>query len=187
MFFAKSLVYLAAAASSALAITINAPSGQNYWVQNASNVISWTFDAGDPSPIDITITNPNSSFLNGNFSIARNVGLDNGSFTVTNVTLRVASGYVVNFVNSNQTQVLATSQPFDVRRPGTTPVTVSLPSPSPTAASSSSRSGTSTRATAATPTSTVPSAENGALPAYVDLMPLALSAVVAIFGGFVAL
>ncbi len=45
--------------------------------------------------------------------------LDNGTFTVTNVTLVVASGYQVNFVNtSDPTDVFATSQAFNVEASG---------------------------------------------------------------------
>lgn len=42
-------------------------------VQNTSNRISWTYAAGDPSSVDIVVTNSNNQTLNGNFSIARSV------------------------------------------------------------------------------------------------------------------
>ena len=42
-------------------------------VQNTSNIISWSFTQGDPSTVDIVITNTNNQTLNGNFSIARSV------------------------------------------------------------------------------------------------------------------
>lgn len=46
-------------------------------VQNTSNIISWSFTQGDgpgdPSTVDIVITNTNNQTLNGNFSTARSV------------------------------------------------------------------------------------------------------------------
>jgi hypothetical protein len=72
-------------------ITINTPSSSSYWfvtasalcvasltslffcfrVQNVSNTIGWTYTSGDPTPVDIIITNGNNATLNGDFSIAR--------------------------------------------------------------------------------------------------------------------
>ncbi|KAF4576310.1 hypothetical protein EYR36_001090 [Pleurotus pulmonarius] len=190
MFFAKSLVALLAAASSALAITITSPSQSAYWVQNTSNVIAWTFNSGDTNPIDITVTNSNNSFLNGIFSIARGVDLTNGSFTVTNVTLVAASGYVVNFVNgTNQSQIFASSSEFDVRTSGTTPASVSIPAPSPTATTPTSGSASGTAATASGTGTPAPSPEaNAAAPLIASgLVPIALSAAMALFGGMAAL
>lgn len=40
-------------------------------VQNTSNVITWTFTAGDPSPVDILVVNSDNTTLNGAFDIAR--------------------------------------------------------------------------------------------------------------------
>ena len=42
-------------------------------VQNTSNIISWSYTQGDPSTVDIVVTNSNNQTLNGNFSIARSV------------------------------------------------------------------------------------------------------------------
>src|SRR5579863_5967552 len=42
-------------------------------VQNTSNLISWTYTQGDPSSVDIIVTNSNNQTLNGAFSIARSV------------------------------------------------------------------------------------------------------------------
>lgn len=42
-------------------------------VQNTSNNISWTYTQGDPTSVDIVISNSNNATLNGNFSIARSV------------------------------------------------------------------------------------------------------------------
>ncbi|KAF9497445.1 hypothetical protein BDN71DRAFT_1467174 [Pleurotus eryngii] len=190
MFFTKSLVALLAAGSSALAITITSPSQSAYWVQNTSNVIAWTFNSGDTNPIDITVTNSNNSFLNGIFSIARGVDLTNGSFTVTNVTLVAASGYVVNFVNgTNQSQIFASSGEFDVRTSGTNPASVSIPAPSPTATTPTSGSASGTAASASGTGTPAPSPEaNAAAPLIADgVVPIALSAAMALFGGIVAM
>ncbi|KAH8829602.1 hypothetical protein DL96DRAFT_1598796 [Flagelloscypha sp. PMI_526] len=74
--------------------------------------INWSYSSSDPNPIDIIITNGNETTLNGAFSIERNVDLTNGTYTVSNVTLKVGSGYKVSFVNgTNQTQSKAPGTP----------------------------------------------------------------------------
>ncbi|KAF8590007.1 hypothetical protein K439DRAFT_1628225 [Ramaria rubella] len=136
---------LLAVVPSALAtITIIGPSPNVFWVQNTSNTITWEFTQGDPNPITITITNPNSTFLNGAFTIADGVDLSNKTFTVTNVTLNVHPGYVVNFVNgSNITQIFASSQPFEVMAAGTPPASQPTASGSSPSATSTSPAGSS--------------------------------------------
>ena len=44
-------------------------------VQNATNTITWSYNAGDPSPIDIFVRNLQNTTLNGNFSIASYVNV----------------------------------------------------------------------------------------------------------------
>jgi len=150
MYFTK-FVSVLAAASSALALSINSPSPSGFWVQFTSNVITWSFTSGDPQLVDIFVTNPNNTFLNGPFAIAQNVNVSNGTFTVTNVTLIQGSGFVVEFVNpNNNSQVFASSQSFNVDAPGTPPATVSTAAPSSTATSpANSTSATSTATGAA--------------------------------------
>ncbi|KAH8117357.1 hypothetical protein DFH11DRAFT_1724388 [Phellopilus nigrolimitatus] len=190
MHFAKPVLFLLAAASSALAITINNPSPSGFWVQNTSNTISWSFSSSDPNPVDITVTNTNSSFLNGVFSIAQFVDLSNGSFTVTNVTLVVASGYVVNFVNTtNASQIFASSQAFDVKPSGTTPASISSASASSTGASASGSSGSST-VTSTSSSASGSSSSSAAIRAFVGefpVLPVLLSTGMALAGGFLAL
>lgn len=152
-------------AASSMALSISSPSPSAYWVQNTSNVINWSFSSGDPNPVDITVTHTNSSILNGAFSIARNLDASNGTFTVTDVTLRVAQGYVVNFVNgTNSSQIFASSQQFDVKKPGTAPAaganaTSSASGSSPSATSSS---GSGSASGSATQTSSRGAASSGA-------------------------
>ncbi|KAI0300061.1 hypothetical protein B0F90DRAFT_575031 [Multifurca ochricompacta] len=120
-------------------ISITGPSPNQYWVQNTSNTIQWTYNQGDPTPVDIIITNQANQTLNGDFSIARFVPVSQEvwlalllflffffsphallqSFTVTHVTLRVGTGYQVVFVNPvDGSQVYANSSNFEVRTPG---------------------------------------------------------------------
>ncbi|CAL1698423.1 unnamed protein product [Somion occarium] len=142
MLFATLAPALAFVPAAFAAISITGPSGSAY-----CNVINWTFEQGDPNPASIIVTNSNNTFLNGAFSIAEFLDLSNKTFTVTNVTLRVADGYTVSLVNpQNQSEVFASSSTFSVRAPGTPP-----------AASSSSESPTSTGSGSAAPTSTSPS------------------------------
>ncbi|KAI0744506.1 hypothetical protein C8Q76DRAFT_2309 [Earliella scabrosa] len=127
------------------AIDIIGPNENAYWVQNATNTITWQFSEGDPSPISINIVNANNATLNGPFSIARFVNVSDQTFTVTNVTLRPGDGYQVQFVNNtNITQVFAESPTFTVMPPGTEPApTVSASSSAPSgSATSPSSTGT---------------------------------------------
>jgi len=153
--------------ASSLAISITSPSSDAFWVQGTSNVINWSFSSGDPNPVDITVTNSNSSLLNGAFSIARNLDASNGSFTVTNVTLRVAQGYVVNFVNgTNNTQIFASSGQFEVKKPGTpksnATTTASGSSASSTSPSSSGSNSASSGSASSTTSSSRGAASSGA-------------------------
>lgn len=74
-------------------ISINTPSSTGYWfvtssvhcvasltslfllfrIQFDSNNISWSYTSGDPTPVDILVTNGDNATLNGDFSIARYV------------------------------------------------------------------------------------------------------------------
>ncbi|KAI0319463.1 hypothetical protein OF83DRAFT_1109937 [Amylostereum chailletii] len=122
-------------------ISITGPSSSEYWVQNTSNTITWTFQQGDPNPISIIVTNTQNTTLNGAFSIQEFVDASNQSFTVTNVTLRPGDNYQVVFVNStNPSQVYANSSDFSVKPAGTAPAPTSSSSSSGTAASSGSPS-----------------------------------------------
>jgi len=123
--FAKPLIaVLAVLATAPLinAITVTGPSSSKWWVFGTSNQITWTFNQGDPTPVSITITNPSSNSLNGAFSISEFVTVSDESFTVTNVTIKPATGYVVNFVNSqNTSEIYASSSPFEVKAQGSAP------------------------------------------------------------------
>jgi len=133
MFF-KSLIAASVLAASfvpfASALTITSPGAGSYWIFGTSNTISWTYNNGDANPISITVTNPDNSLLNGVFSIAQNVQVSQKSFTVTQVTLKPGSGYIVNFVNATNTnQTYVSSGSFDVKPAGygvTTLTTVSF-------------------------------------------------------------
>jgi hypothetical protein len=135
-------------------ITINSPSASAYWVQNTSNLISWTYTQGDPSSVDVIVTNDNNQTLNGAFSIARGVPVSQESFTVTDVTLRQGTGYRVSFVDpTNATQVLAQSADFEVKAPGTSPAPTTAATPT-SGSTNSTSSGSSASSRAATASST---------------------------------
>lgn len=55
-------------------------------VQNTSNTIHWSFNSGDPSPVDIIVVNGYNATLNGPFSIAQFVDTS----TMVRVALRLA-------------------------------------------------------------------------------------------------
>jgi hypothetical protein len=124
MFFAKALTLFGLLAAPALvsAISISGPSSEKYWVFGTSNQITWGFSQGDPTSVSVTVTNDNSDVLNGKFSISEFVTISDEAYTVTNVTLRPGAGYVVNFINpNNNTEIYASSAPFEVKPAGTAP------------------------------------------------------------------
>jgi len=130
-------------------ITITTPSASAYWVQNTSNMIAWTYNQGDPSSVDVLITNQNNATLNGAFSIARGVPVSQESFTVTDVTLRTATGYQVSFVDpNNATNVLAQSAQFEVKAPGTSPAPTTAPTSGSTSANGTASGSAASSATA---------------------------------------
>jgi len=119
MFSLKSLVALLAAATATAAITVTGPSSDKFWVFGTSNQITWTVSNGDPSPVSVTVTNP--TYLSGPFSIAEFVTVTDQSFTVTNVTLHPGTGYSVNFIDSKNGTVYASSSSFEVKEAGSPP------------------------------------------------------------------
>ncbi|KAA1128686.1 hypothetical protein PGTUg99_024803 [Puccinia graminis f. sp. tritici] len=115
------LISLAGLIASAAAFTINSPSASSYWVQFATNTIAWTNAPNDSPQVTLQIVNSNHTLLNGVFSIAEYVPAALEAYTVTNVTLVVADGYIVQMVNpANSSQVYASSSPFSVK-PSDTP------------------------------------------------------------------
>ncbi|KAI0275500.1 hypothetical protein BGY98DRAFT_992297 [Russula aff. rugulosa BPL654] len=147
------------------AITITGPSETLYWVQNTSNNISWTYTQGDPTSVDIVISNSNNATLNGNFSIARSVPVSQESFTVTDVTLRVGTGYQVMFLDpTTDTQLIAQSSAFEVKAPGTSPAPTATPSTtSPQGTGSGTSSGNGTASGSAASSTSTSSKSNAAL------------------------
>jgi len=104
------------------AIQITGPDSSDYWVQNTSKTITWSYTSGDPSPISILVVNGDVNILNGAFSIDEYVDVSLESFTITNITLKTGTGYNVQFVNpANPSEVYATGPQFEVRPAGTPP------------------------------------------------------------------
>ncbi|GBE86894.1 predicted protein [Sparassis crispa] len=129
-----------------LGITILQPSPTSYWVEMTTNEIVWSYNAGDPSPITVVVTAQNDTTLNGVFTIAQSVDLALETYTITNVTLVVGSGYAVSFVNpTNESDVYTTSQSFSVMAPGTSAA------PSSAVPSSASGSASGSRASSTSP------------------------------------
>ncbi|KAH9914060.1 uncharacterized protein BXZ73DRAFT_55186 [Epithele typhae] len=137
------------------ALDIVGPSQSAFWVFNTSNSISWSFAAGDPSPINIVIVNSDNATLNGPFSIATGVNVNETAHVAifsTNVTLRPGDNYQVQFVNTtNQTDVFASSTAFTMKPNGSepaAPVSVSSAASSTATSPSGSRTSSSSSATA---------------------------------------
>lgn len=147
---------LASLAASTLAFTVTSPSTSSYWVQFSTNTVSWSTSSGDPTSVSLQIINANRTILNGVFSIAEYVKASLESFTITNVTLVVGDGYIVQMVNPlNNTDVYASSGAFSVKSSGTPAA--------PTTSSSGGQSGTSStgNTTAGTAGTTTASGNNG--------------------------
>lgn len=144
-------------------IQITSPNANDYWVQNTSKTITWTYDKGDPSPISIFIVANDVNVLNGAYSVDEYVDVSTQSYTITNVTLNNGTGYAVEFVNpSNYSDVYAISPRFEVKVSGTPPA-----SSNPTGSSSSSNSGSpSSTSSSSKPSGTTGgnTNSNGALP-----------------------
>ncbi|KAI0724669.1 hypothetical protein C8Q72DRAFT_857511, partial [Fomitopsis betulina] len=166
-----SLAALAAVALPAAhaAISIIAPSASEYWVQDTTNTITWSYSAGDPSPINIFVNNLQNTTLNGNFSIATYVNVSAESFTVTNVTLVTGGNYEVVFADpANATTIYATSGTFSVDAPGTSPAPSVSPSGTGSASSGSanaSGSGASHSASSSGSGASTTTTQNAAAPA----------------------
>ncbi|KAI0245949.1 hypothetical protein BJV78DRAFT_1158244 [Lactifluus subvellereus] len=162
------------------AITITRPSSTEYWVQDINNEIQWTYNQGDPTPVDIIVTNQANQTLNGPFSIARFVPVSQETFTVTGVTLRVATGYQVAFVNpANTNQVYATSSTFEVKAAGTTPAPTIVPT------TSASASGTPTGSSASSsPSASSTKKSNAALGLAMDIPALLYTCSILALGTF---
>jgi len=163
-------VFAALAVLPALAlatIQITGPDASDYWVQNTSKTITWTYTKGDPTPISILVVNDDVTVLNGAFSIQEYLDVALESFTVTNITLKSGSGYSVEFVDpANHTDVYAIGPKFEVKPAGTPPATSSNSGNSGGSSSSGSGSPSSTSSsTKPSGTTSGNSNNNGALPA----------------------
>jgi len=168
-------------------IQITGPDASDYWVQNTSKTITWSYNKGDPSPISIVILNDDANVLNGGFSISEYVDVSLESFTITNVTLKTGTGYSVEFVNpSNHSDVYATGPKFEVKAAGTPPASTGTPGGSGSSSGSGSGSPTST-STSTNPSGTTTGGNkgNGALPTSPNtLLGLAACGFVAIVSFF---
>ncbi|KAF9815636.1 hypothetical protein IEO21_04426 [Rhodonia placenta] len=133
-------------------ITITGPSTSEYWVQDTTNNITWTYTAGSPNPINIIVFNQNNATLNGNFSIASYVNVSQEASCRTNVTLVVGDSYGVRFTSpTNISDIYATSGLFSVRAAGTAPAPTSASSSAASASASASGSASGSAASGTSP------------------------------------
>ncbi|THG96791.1 hypothetical protein EW026_g5096, partial [Hermanssonia centrifuga] len=70
MRYTLALAFLALLPAALATISIIGPSASSYWVEFSNNTITWTFNAGGPTPVDIVVINPDSATLNGAFFAA---------------------------------------------------------------------------------------------------------------------
>jgi len=105
-------------------ITILAPSQNYWWIANSQNLYSWTCGAaynGGYTNFTVLITNQSPSLFNGPLALV-SIQWDYDCSVLlpaTSVSLPVGTGYVLSFANVfNQTDIIASSSPFEVKAEG---------------------------------------------------------------------
>jgi len=131
------------------AISIVAPSTDFWWVANSQNLYSWTcgtqFNEGYTN-FTVLISNQNPSFFNGPLALVSIQWDYDCSVLLPSVTsLPVGTGYLMQFADVfNQTHIIATSSPFEVKAQG------SAYAPQPSGAASATVTATLTGSAAST-------------------------------------
>ncbi|WWD19836.1 hypothetical protein CI109_104303 [Kwoniella shandongensis] len=124
--------------SAQAAITILYPASDTIWYKNNTVNLNWTTSTPDSDIylFRVLLSNQDQSVLGGNHSIADSTNATADYVRVLLPQLQASKGYVVNFVNTtNEAQVLATSQAFEIADGEVTSTTASA---SATAATSQS-------------------------------------------------
>ncbi|CAJ0768221.1 23815_t:CDS:10 [Entrophospora sp. SA101] len=124
-------------------IKIVSPSSKYYFVSGGNNSVIWTFDKTiDPKVFSAYLNNPDIASLK-DFAILSATDIALGTADVSIPSSLINTGFVIKFTNIyNISDIYATSEPFEIKPAGSTPITYVPPvptaSPSSTSASKSS-------------------------------------------------
>ncbi|GES76823.1 hypothetical protein GLOIN_2v1574867 [Rhizophagus clarus] len=129
------LAFIATFASATINIIF--PSSQYYLVAGQTNEIMWTSDnLTDTLSFSMFLINPSIPDLK-QFAIANNVDPRLGKKDVEIAPNINGTGFQLIFTNiGNIADVFATSQSFEIKQAGTTPIAYATPTPTPTPAPS---------------------------------------------------
>jgi len=191
-FLSLALGFAIASAPARAVLTITYPTANTPWFENNTVSINWTSStpSTDNFLFHALLSNQDQSVLQGNNSIADSINATADYVSILLPKLTPASNYIINLVNTtNQAQIFATSQPFQIEA-GTVANTTSsassgtsgapstsadipnysAPASNPFAASttSSASSVTSIASTTSTASTTSATKTGGAAPAYAN-------------------
>ncbi|KAK4687654.1 hypothetical protein P7C73_g2461, partial [Tremellales sp. Uapishka_1] len=115
--FLRLVVLFSLSLSAQATITILYPASDTVWYKNNTVALNWTttsFDS-DLYPFRALLSSADQSVLAGNLSIADSTNATADYLRILLPGVQSSQGYVVNFVNtSNQDQVYATTQSFEI-------------------------------------------------------------------------
>nr|CAG8614187.1 15859_t:CDS:10 [Entrophospora candida] len=117
-------------------IKIVSPSSKYYFVSGGNNSVIWTFDKTiDPKVFSAYLNNPDIASLK-DFAILSATDIALGTAAVSIPTSLINTGFVIKFTNIyNISDIYATSEPFEIKPAGTTPITYVPPVPTTTPSS----------------------------------------------------
>ncbi|OAX40554.1 hypothetical protein K503DRAFT_848892 [Rhizopogon vinicolor AM-OR11-026] len=122
-------------------LTITSPSANDWWVAQSLNTLAWTCDTSPYQNFTILLTNSNLSILPAPLAIIAVQDNFDCSETITQQQSAqpAGTGYVVQLASTvNETDVYASSQPFEIKALGATyPTTTSSAGSSATGSSAS--------------------------------------------------
>ncbi|KAG8711177.1 hypothetical protein FRC09_020740 [Ceratobasidium sp. 395] len=168
-------------------LTISEPSGDRWWVAQSQNTLRWSCNTSPYTNWTVLITNPDVTILSGPLALIAILLISSGDLfpeynydcsktIIPGDQLKPGTGYTMLFGNPlNNTEVWATSAPFEVKPLGSTyppQITTSeaLTNTAPGATGSSNPTATST-----------PNSNNGAIANAVGVAFLMLAGVVSLF------
>ncbi|KAI2711579.1 hypothetical protein CBS147309_8572 [Penicillium roqueforti] len=136
--------------SSALAITVTAPSSDSVWDFSTAKTIKFTSGSSDPSVISIILRSKDGSFQT---KLADNVKTSEGEYTTQpNPSISNGDDYEIQIIDSGGQ--LAVSDTFTVKKGASDDGTTSLSSSTSSSSTSSTSSSTSSTSTSTSSSST---------------------------------
>jgi len=172
-------LFAALASSTQAALQITAPGSNFWWVENSNNVLSWTCqDPAAVSQYTVVVYHPGN--LAGGLPIKGLLNnYDCSEAIPPQGDLVAGTNYTVALTNpQNRTDILALSEPFEIKPYGSTYPSTSTTTPA------SSATGATNSGTSSTPAST--STKSGAAPGPVGASSAVISGIAFVLGAFLA-